>query len=164
MVDKTDLEILNILQKDTRVTNAAIGKAVGLSAAAVHGRVRRLEKNGVIRRFTVEVSPESLDMHILAFAHVFLSEMSRADEAAEAFAQLPEVLEVHYTVGEACFLLKMRCHDTAGLEAVLTRINDIGPVRATQTIIVLRSGKSEINPALNALPSPPPATPFSQKR
>lgn len=151
MMDKTDLEILNILQRDTRTTNAAIGKAVGLSAAAVHGRVRRLERDGVIRKFTVEVAPEAVGMHILAFAHVFLSEMSRADEAAKAFTLLPEVMEVHYTVGEACFLLKLRCHDTVDLESVLTRINDIGPVRATQTIIVLRSSKREINPHLRLI-------------
>lgn len=149
-IDSTDRKILNILQSDTRTTNADIGRAVGLSAAAVHGRVRRLERSGVIRRFTVEVDPDTVGMHILAFAHVFLSEMSRADEAAREFAAVPEVMEVHYTVGEACFLLKMRCADTSQLEDVLTRINDIGPVRATQTIIVLRSGKSEINPHLDS--------------
>lgn len=146
MLDTTDKKILNILQEDTRTTNAAIGKAVGLSAAAIHGRVKRLERDGVIKRFTVEIDPASVGMEILAFAHVFLSEMSRSDEAAREFSKIAEVMEVHYTVGEACFLLKLRCPDTNSLEDVLTRINDIGPVRATQTNIVLRSGKGEINP------------------
>lgn len=148
MLDATDKKILNILQDDTRSTNAAIGNAVGLSAAAVHGRVKRLERGGVIKRFTVEIDPEAAGMHILAFAHVFLSEMSRSDEAAEGLSAIPEVMEVHYTVGEACFLLKLRCPDTSSLEDVLTNINDIGPVRATQTIIVLRSGKTALNPDL----------------
>lgn len=149
-IDKIDKKILNILQQDTRTTNATIGTAVGLSAAAVHGRVKRLERNGIIRRFCVEIDPLAVGMHILAFSHVFLSEMSRSDEAAEEFAAVPEVLEVHYTVGEACFLLKLRCADTDSLESVLARINDIGPVRATQTIIVLRSGKNRINPHLGS--------------
>ncbi|MBU1249349.1 MAG: Lrp/AsnC family transcriptional regulator [Proteobacteria bacterium] len=149
MIDTIDKKIINILQEDTRTTNSDIGKSVGLSAAAVHGRVKRLEKNGIIRRFTVEVNPKALGMTILAFANVYLSEMSRSDEAAVEFAAIPEVLEVHYTVGEACFLLKLRCPDTSSLEDVLARINDIGPVRATQTIIVLRSSKEAINPSLD---------------
>ncbi len=149
MIDNIDRKILNIIQENTRTTNAAIGMEVGLSAAAVHGRIKRLQKTGVIRRFTVEINPEAVDIHILAFAHVFLSEMSRSDEAAVDFGAIPEVMEVHYTVGEACFLLKLRCKDTSSLEDVLARINDIDPVRATQTIIVLRSSKETINPAIS---------------
>lgn len=157
MLDDLDKRILNILQKDTRATNAAIGESVGLSAAAVHGRIKRLEKRGIIRRFTVELDPDALHMQVLAFAQVFLQEMRRSEEAAAAFARIPEVVEVHYTVGEACFLLKLRCPDTASLEHVLTNINDIPPVRATQTIIVLRSGKQQINPPLyvNQIPTLP---------
>ncbi|MEF2144956.1 MAG: Lrp/AsnC family transcriptional regulator [Desulfovibrionaceae bacterium] len=150
MLDALDKNILNILQEDTRATNARIGEMVGLSAAAVHGRIKRLERRGVIRRFTVELNPNILGMQVLAFAQVYLLEMRRSEEAAAAFAQIPEVIEVHYTVGEACFLLKLRCTDTASLEHVLTNINDIPPVRATQTIIVLRSGKERINPPLYA--------------
>ncbi|MDD4730374.1 MAG: Lrp/AsnC family transcriptional regulator [Desulfovibrio sp.] len=147
-MDELDKRILNILQEDTRATNAFIGQEVGLSAAAVHGRIKRLEQRGIIRRFTVELDPNALQMQVLAFAQIFLQEMRRSEEAAAAFAKIPEVVEVHYTVGEACFLLKLRCPDTASLEHVLTNINDIPPVRATQTIIVLRSGKQQINPPL----------------
>ncbi|WP_022660845.1 Lrp/AsnC family transcriptional regulator [Paucidesulfovibrio longus] len=153
-MDAIDKQILNILQEDTRTTNARLGELVGLSAAAVHGRIKRLEKRGIIRRFTVELAPEALNMQVLAFAQVYLQEMRRSEEAAAAFARIPEVVEVHYTVGEACFLLKLRCPDTASLEHVLTNINDIPPVRATQTIIVLRSGKQQINPPLYVDESP----------
>ncbi|XPV76672.1 MAG: Lrp/AsnC family transcriptional regulator [Desulfovibrio sp.] len=150
MIDSIDHQILQILQDDSRTSNAEIARQVGLSPAAIHGRIKRLEQSNVIEKFTVKLNPEAINMPIVAYCSVYLREMSKSEEAAAGFAAVNEVMEVHYTIGEACFLLKVRCHDTADLERVLTDINNVFPVRATNTVMVLRHGKHEINPPLYA--------------
>ena len=148
MIDRIDRKILNILQDDARTSNAAIGREVGLSAAAIHARVRKLTETGVIRRFTVQIDPVALDMSILAFVRVFLGEMRRAEESARAFLELDEILEMHYTIGEACFLLKVRCKSPSHLEDLLAVINDAPAVRSTHTILSVRTGRERANPPL----------------
>lgn len=149
MIDKIDRKILNILQEDARTSNAAIGRAVGLSAAAIHARIRKLTETGVIRRFTVRIDPAAIDRTILAFVRVYMDEMRRFEETIQVLLQLDEVLEVHNTIGEACFLLKIRCASPSRLEDLLAMINEAPGVRSTLTTLSLRTARERINPPLD---------------
>ncbi len=149
MIDKIDRKILNILQEDARTSNAAIGREVGLSAAAIHARVKKLTAGGVIQRFTVQIDHAALGLDILAFVSVFLDEMRRFEETIEALLRMDEVLEIHNTIGDACFLLKVRCRNPNHLEDLLAKVNEAPAVRSTHTTLSLRTGRERINPPLD---------------
>ena len=150
MLDTTDRRILELLQRDARMANAAIARDVGLAPSAVFQRIRKLESEGVIQGYHARLDPAALQQGLLAFVTVQTGEGARAKETAAMLASIPEVLEVHRVVGEDCFTLKVRVRDTTALGALLDeKIQRLPPVASTRTTIVLSTAKD----ALLNLPS-----------
>ncbi|MFW5946848.1 MAG: Lrp/AsnC family transcriptional regulator [Gemmatimonadota bacterium] len=144
MFDDIDLRILEMLQENARVANAAIARDVDLAPSAVFQRIRKLEDQGVIRGYHARIDPGALDQGLLAFISVQTGEGARAKETAEMLASVPEVLEVHRVVGDDCFFLKVRVRDTAALGALLDeKIQTLEPVASTRTTIVLSTAKEQ---------------------
>jgi Lrp/AsnC family transcriptional regulator, leucine-responsive regulatory protein len=136
-MDDVDRTLLGRLQDDATQAYAALGQAVGLSAAAAHERVRKLRASGVIQRTTVTVDPDSVGLGVLAF--VLVDADSWMGEAQDAFAAIPEIEEAHVIAGPASMLLKVRTSDTPSLQRVLRQIFDIEGVTGTNTIVVLET-------------------------
>ncbi len=144
MLDDTDRTILRLLQRDARISNAAIAREVDLTPSAVFQRIRKLEDGGVLRGYHADVDPAAVGQELLAFITVRTGEGARAKATAELLAGIPEVLEVHRTVGEDCFVLKVRVADTEALGALLDeKIQQLPPVASTRTTIVLSTAKNE---------------------
>lgn len=144
MLDAIDLRILELLQKDARIANAAIARDVDLAPSAVFQRIRKLEGEGVIQGYHARLDPDALDQGLLAFITVQTGEGARARETAELLASVPEVLEVHRVVGDDCFFLKVRVRDTRALGALLDeKIQRLPPVASTRTTIVLSTAKED---------------------
>lgn len=142
MIDDTSLAILDILQSDARVSNAEIGRRVGLAPSAVFERIRKLEERGALRGYSANVDPSAVDVGLLAFVLVRSDERRGAPRTEAALVAMPEVQEVHHIAGEDCFLLKVRVRDTAALNELLAeRIGGIDAVTSTKTTIVLRTAK-----------------------
>ncbi|MCF8063462.1 MAG: Lrp/AsnC family transcriptional regulator [Deltaproteobacteria bacterium] len=142
MINKKDLDILSILQNNSRASNPAIGKAVGLTPSAVFERIRKLEAKGIIQSYHTRLNPRALGLGVLAF--VFLTVEIRTDEAAidEALAEIDEVQEVHHISGEDCYLLKVWAADNDDLgRLLLEKVHSIRGVRSTRTNIVLKTVK-----------------------
>jgi Lrp/AsnC family leucine-responsive transcriptional regulator len=139
-LDSIDLQILDLLQRDGRMAEAAIGKRVGLSQPSVHERIKKLVARGVIMGYTARVNPDALGLGMLAFISVRFQ--GKTDEVARRVAELPQVLEAHHTAGDDCLLVKVRCRTPADLERVVDRIWESGPVIAsTKTTIAFSSYK-----------------------
>ena len=158
MLDAIDLRILQLLQEDARIANAAIARDVELAPSAVFQRIKKLETQGIIRGYHAALDPDALDQGLLAFITVQTGEGARARETAELLAGVPEVLEVHRVVGEDCFFLKARVRDTRALGALLDeKIQTLPPVASTRTTIVLSTAKeaSVRLPAPAATADPP---------
>jgi Lrp/AsnC family leucine-responsive transcriptional regulator len=153
MIDTKDIEILTILQENARTSNAEIARRVSLAPSAVFERIRKMEERGVIRGYAASIDPHVVERALLAFIFVRSRDTVGSLRAAEALAQIPEVLEVHDVAGEDCYLLKVRVRDA---EAVGTLLRErIGPIRqisSTRTTIVLETVKET-----SALPLPAPA-------
>lgn len=144
MLDEIDLRILQLLQADARIANAAIARDVGLAPSAVFQRIRKLENAGVVQGYHARLDPAVLDQGLLAFITVQTGEGARAKETAELLATVPEVLEVHRVVGDDCFFLKARVRDTRALGALLDeKIQTLPPVASTRTTIVLSTAKEQ---------------------
>lgn len=145
MFDDIDRRILQLLQQDARIANAAIARDVGLAASAVFQRIRKLEESGVIRGYHAHLDPAAVDKRLLAFIAVQTGEGARAKETGAMLADIPEVLEVHRVVGQDCFFLKVRVRDAQALGALLDeQIQQLPPVASTRTTIVLSTAKDEI--------------------
>lgn len=142
MIDDIDIRILQLLQQDARIANAAIARDVGLAPSAVFQRIRKLEAEGIIRGYHASLDPDALDQGLLAFVSVQTGEGARAAETGAMLAAIPEVVEVHRTVGDDCFLLKVRVRDTTALGALLDEhVQRLPPVASTRTTIVLSTSK-----------------------
>ena len=109
-LDRTDLKILDLLQKNGRLTMTELAHQVGLSATPCTERVRRLEREGVITGYHARVDPAALGRPLLVFVELTLSSKS-----GELFEKLrtelllePRVLECHLVSGRFDYLIKAR--------------------------------------------------------
>jgi Lrp/AsnC family leucine-responsive transcriptional regulator len=143
MLDQIDLLIVNLLQENARVAQAEIARAVGLAPSAVLERLRKLEARGVLRGYAALIDPAALDLRQLAFVSVRTAgSTAMMDQAGEALARIPEVLEVHHVAGDDCYLLKVRARDAQQIGQLLRHItSDVPGVTSTRTTIVLDTQK-----------------------
>jgi Lrp/AsnC family leucine-responsive transcriptional regulator len=136
MPDERDLDILRILQDDARATYADVGKRVGLSASAVHDRVRKLEAAGVIRSYRAIVDAEALGLFVTALIAVTPLDPRQPDNLPERVAEFPEVEDCYSVAGEASYILKVRTRTTSELEDLIRRLREKANV-ATHTTVAL---------------------------
>jgi Lrp/AsnC family leucine-responsive transcriptional regulator len=140
-IDDTDRRILELLQRDGRMTHAAIAAEVGLTAPSVLERVRKLEQRGVIQGYTVKVNPAALDKPLTAFIRLTVAFDERHDGGVEAIRQDPDVLDFHSVAGEDCFIIKTRAKDPEELQALVDRVRSRVTVLRSVTMIALRTLK-----------------------
>jgi Lrp/AsnC family leucine-responsive transcriptional regulator len=136
MLDDRDRAIVTALQDDARATYAEIAARVGLSTSAVHDRVRKLEQQGVIRRYSAIVDPEALGLFVTALIAASPLDPRQPDDLPERVAEFPEVEDCYSVAGETNYMLKVRTATTAGLEDLIRRLREKANV-ATRTTVVL---------------------------
>lgn len=148
MIDAIDTQILNMLQKDARISNAGIARQVNLAQSAVLERVRKLEDRGVIRGFTAILDPKQVGFGLIAFVSVRTNECG--DGTDQLLAEIPEVLEVHDVAGEDSYLLKVRAENPEDLAVLLReKLKAIPTVISTRTTVVLQTVKETTALPLN---------------
>jgi Lrp/AsnC family leucine-responsive transcriptional regulator len=142
MLDEIDRQLLDILQKEGRTSNADLARRVSMAPSAVFERVRRLEQRGVILGYGAHLEPRSVNRGLLAFVLVRSDERTGEISTGEALAREPEVLEVHHVAGEDSYLVKVRVRDPESLGRLLReRFGAIATVRSTQSTIALETIK-----------------------
>jgi Lrp/AsnC family leucine-responsive transcriptional regulator len=149
-LDDIDRQILDLLQRDARMTNAAIATEVGLTAPSVFERVRKLEQRGVIQGYTITIDPAALGKPMTAFIRLTAAYDDRYNAGIKAIGEDPDVLECYNVAGEDCLVLKTRCGSPSDLEDLLGRIRSRITVQRSVTMIALRALKE--NAPLNVLP------------
>lgn len=143
-LDDTDRRILALVQKDASLAQAEIGKRIGLSTAAVHERVKKLEAAGVIRRWTAIVDPTAAGAQVCAFVEVFFEHPRFEKGFIERVKKVDAVQECHHITGEFSLLLKVRVADMPALQALLLeQLSGQEGVRQTRTVMVLSTVKEE---------------------
>jgi Lrp/AsnC family leucine-responsive transcriptional regulator len=142
MINKIDARILNILQQNSRISNAEIARQIKMAPSAVLERIKKLEKNGIIKKYTVEIEASEVEKELLAFILVRANGPIVDNKTAKELAKVPEVQEVHIVAGEDCFLVKVRAENPAALTELLRKkIASIKSIRSTSTTIVLETVK-----------------------
>ncbi|GIZ50176.1 Lrp/AsnC family transcriptional regulator [Noviherbaspirillum aridicola] len=143
-VDKFDLALLAELQRDGRMTNAALGQKVHLSTSQVSRRVQRLEETGVIGHYSAMLDPEVVGLGVIAFTSVTLGRHGEAegDTFERAIAQMPEVLECLSVTGEADYMLRVVAPDlNAFSEFMMKRLLKLPGVINVKSNIALKKIK-----------------------
>jgi Lrp/AsnC family transcriptional regulator, leucine-responsive regulatory protein len=150
-MDSTDFEILALIQNDARVAHATVGERLGLTAPAVHARIKRLEREGIIRGYLTAIDPGAVNQNLLAFVRVTNNSKVGDEAKFENFVQQePNVLECHDISGEDSYLLKIRVESPSSLRQLLLRIRDFPGVERTVTSISLCTIKEMGGPPLPA--------------
>ena len=142
MINKIDAQILNILQENSRISNAEIARKIKMAPSAVLERIKKLEKNEIIKKYTTQLNAAEVNKDLLAFIHVRAAGPIVDQNTAKALAKVPEVQEVHIVAGEDCFLVKVRAENSTALTELLrTKIASIKSISSTSTTIVLETVK-----------------------
>ena len=115
-----------------------IARECGVSGAAIHQRVRKLEASGVITGSRLLVKPSALGLNVCAFVSISISEANKYLEVTESLKKIPEVVECHFVTGKSALLVKLFCFDNDHLMSVLLNtIQKIPYVQSTDTMISL---------------------------
>lgn len=137
-IDEIDLKILSFLVNNARMPFLEIARECGVSGAAIHQRVRKLETNGVITGSRLLVKPQALGLNVCAFISITLSEANKYPEVVSSLKHIPEIVECHFVTGRAALLLKVYCFDNDHLmEVLLNTIQKIPYIQSTDTMISL---------------------------
>lgn len=137
-IDGIDKEILRSLMNDARKPILEIARKIGISGAAIHQRLKKLEASGLIAGSKFVIDPKALGYKTMAFVGVFLDKAVSNPRAVKQLKEIPEVIECHYTTGNWSIFLKILCKDNEHLMTVLNKdIQAIEGVSRTETFISL---------------------------
>lgn len=138
-IDHTDRKILSFLVKNARLPFLEIARECGVSGAAIHQRVKRLEAAGIITGSRLLVKPEALGIKVCAYIQIALSEGNKYLDVVEALEKVHEVVECHFVTGKYSLLVKLYCMDNEHLmEVIVNIIQKIPYIQGTETLLSLQ--------------------------
>lgn len=143
-LDRIDKKILRELQNNGRISNVELSQRVGLSATPCLERVKRLEKQGVIKGYTALLDPQQLQASLLVYIELTLNRSSadvfeRFNLAAK---QMDSILECHLVSGDFDYLLKTRVADMSAYRKVLSEtLQALPDIKSSRTYVVMEEVK-----------------------
>ncbi|OAA93240.1 Lrp/AsnC family transcriptional regulator [Clostridium coskatii] len=133
MLDQTDVKILTLLKENSRLQWREIGELVHLTGQAVANRIKKMEKEGIIEKYTINLNNTKLDKSLIAYITVFMKTSNHP-----AFIQFVKnnkfIIECHRISGDGCYLLKVNVTDEENLMCLLNKILDFGNYRLNISI------------------------------
>lgn len=143
-LDKKDRQILEILQKNGRTTNAQLALDVGLSPAPTLERVKKLENSGIIDSYHAHLNHAAIGLGVSTFVKVTLKGHNKEtiNRFANEIQKVDEVVECHHTTGSADFMLKVVAQDIpAYQELMLENITEIMEINEIESMVILSTLK-----------------------
>ncbi|MBN1821542.1 MAG: Lrp/AsnC ligand binding domain-containing protein [Prolixibacteraceae bacterium] len=145
-LDIIDQRILIILQENGRITNAELAKQIGMSPPPTLERVKKLEKQGFIKKYVALVNPGSVGIKNFVFVEVTLGRHGKeiVDNFIKEINKIEEVMECHHITGDADFLLKIAVRDISVYEELLLhKLTALPDIQHLKTLVVLSTMKNE---------------------
>lgn len=143
-LDSIDRRILEILQKNSNITNAQLAKEIGLSPAPTLERVNKLQSSGVIKGYHASIDPSSVGLGVSTFVMVSLKGHNKdnIEKFINAIKGIDEVIECHHVTGAGDFILKIVSADiSAYQQLMLEKVSNIDVVDSLQTMVILSTFK-----------------------
>jgi len=144
-LDKVDLKILSILQKNSKITNLDLSKKIGLSPAPTLERVKKLEQTGIIDSYHAKVNPISIGLNVKTFVLVNLlwKKENALDNFIKKIEKIDEVTECFIITGDADLLLKVITKNLPAYENLLfKKLSQIEEAERVKTLMTLSQVKS----------------------
>ena len=144
-LDRTDLQMLKILQENARITVKELAAKVHLSPTPVFERLRRLESSGIIERYSAVLNPGKLGRGFLVFCSVKLRRMGKdiARDFVERILDIPQVAECYNISGEYDLLLKIYAPDLRYyIEFLINVLGEIDSLGSVQSSFVMNPVKT----------------------
>ncbi|MFG2074065.1 Lrp/AsnC family transcriptional regulator, leucine-responsive regulatory protein [Nonomuraea maritima] len=135
-MEEIDRRIVTLLARDGRMSFTDLARETGLSVSAVHQRVRRLEKRGVVRGYAAIIDHEAVGLPLTAFVSIKPIDPAAPDDAPERLAHLTAIEACHSVAGDESYILKVRVASPTALEDLLQQIRASANV-STRTTVVL---------------------------
>ena len=149
-MDDIDRQLVAALVEDARTSFADLARRVALSAPSVHERVRRLERDGVLRGYHADVAAKAIGLGVSALVGVMQREGVESSDLADRLAEVAEVEDCWVVAGEEAFVVRIRVPDVDALEHTLGVLRRIPGVSRTRTTVVLSTrvdGRRRVPPA-----------------
>ena len=140
-IDKTDKKILDILQKNGRVSASNIASELGISIPTVTDRIKKLQDSGIIKGIHAVLDPKSLGLDVAAIITLISESSLHYKELTRAAEKTPEVLQCLSTTGKGSHMLFVVSNNSSTLEDLLRKIQSWPGVIRTETQIVLSDYK-----------------------
>ena len=145
-LDSKDIQLLDKLQENSRITNTELARHVGLSPSSTLERVKKLETSGLIDKYITLLNPRLAGYSCFTYVEVKLARHGETpvEDFFKSIADIPEVLECHHITGEADFLLKIATKDIPSYEdLILHQLSALPNVQNLKTSVVLSTFKQE---------------------
>ncbi len=146
-LDKTHRRILAELQRDGRISNVALARKANLSPTPCLERVRKLERDGFILRYTAVLNPRHLNAALLVFVEISLTRTSPDvfRQFRREVVKLPEVLDCHLVSGNFDYLIKARVQDMTAYRQLLgEKLLSLPGVAASRSYVVMEEVKETL--------------------
>lgn len=138
VIDAIDRKILQFLIKNARMPFLEIARECGISGAAIHQRVKKLDDSGVILGSRLEVDPKALGFDVCALIGIRVTDPMKNFDTVNELKQIPEITECHFITGRYNILIKIYCTDNEHLmKTIFDRVLKIQSISTTETFISL---------------------------
>ncbi|SDD93572.1 Lrp/AsnC ligand binding domain-containing protein [Niabella drilacis] len=137
-LDKLDLQIIQHMMEDAEISYADLGKKLFVSGGTIHVRIKKLQKDGIVKGTKLNTDLKLLGYDVIAFIGIYLKESSLYDSVAKELYKLKEVVRLNYTTGNYSMFVEIICKDISELRNVLhEKLQKIKGIERTETLISL---------------------------
>jgi Lrp/AsnC family transcriptional regulator for asnA, asnC and gidA len=137
-IDDLDRKILSLITKNARIPYLEVARECKVSGAAIHQRIQRLTKMGVITGSEFVISPKKIGFSTCAYVGIFLDSASLYPQVVEELRKIPEITQCHYITGGYSIFIKIFTRDNEDLKHVLhDKVQAISGISRTETFISL---------------------------
>ena len=143
-IDRTDKKILEILQKNAKITNAKLSKQIGLSPAPTLERVRKLESRGIISGYHAKLNMSKVGLGVSTFVMVSLKGHNKKNLQSflDKIKDVENIVECHHITGSGDFILRIVAEDIESYqELMLDKVTEIEVTDSLQSIVILSTFK-----------------------
>ncbi len=137
-LDKLDLQIIEHMMEDAEISYADLGKKLFVSGGTIHVRIKKLQKDGVVKGTRLNPDLKLLGYDVIAFIGIYLKESSLYDSVAKELHKIKEIVRLNYTTGNYSMFAEIICKDISELRDVLhEKLQKIKGIERTETFISL---------------------------
>lgn len=137
-LDELDLQILDILIKDSRTPFLEIARKCHVSGGTIHVRMKKMEDMGIIKGTKLMIDNSKLGYDVTCFMGIYLDKAASYPNVLESLNNIKEIVELHYTTGQYSIFIKVICKNISDLQdLLLNKIQAIEGIQRTDTLISL---------------------------